>query len=146
MRQVRLDGQPRSVAPIISNTRGAPRSRREEEIHDMKDRKRAGRIAAAVVASLVLAFSVAAPASAAGVYVLYCPSNMQGRVAFTSTVAGSIEWMPVYPSAWTATHSTWYGAFKQSHVYYAPHAGRVGIAFLPDSDKRIYDVYATCVF
>jgi hypothetical protein len=118
----------------------------EEEIHDMKNRKRAARMVATVVASLALAFSVAAPASATnwGVSMgqLNCPSFMVAHVSFTASGAGMFHFYGP-----TATYSdSWY-THNATHRYTAPYSGHASYSILslygyPAS--TFTNVYATC--
>lgn len=115
----------------------------EEEIHDVKNRKRAGRIAATVVASLALALGVSAPASALTPYghygQIYCPSFMVAHLSFKDTSPGTAAMVTgVYQA--TIIWNTY-------NAYHSISAKRSGYATYWVSDQApgiVSNVYATC--
>jgi hypothetical protein len=114
----------------------------------MKNRKRAGRIAAAVVASLALAFSVAAPASASGYWLtksgsVNCPSFMVARISFKSTGYGYVTVGP-NPYSSVGQSFTQLGKINVTQYAYSGASGYAKYQFWMPSGY-IYDFYATCV-
>jgi ABC-type sugar transport system substrate-binding protein len=111
----------------------------------MKNRKRAGRIAATVVASLALALGVSAPASASGTGLLhvgasgylYCPNFMVARVSFKSTGSGVVWWEHGYEVAFNKTTAT--------HYVYAGISGYNEYAIYIPNSVTVSSVYGTCV-
>jgi hypothetical protein len=114
----------------------------EEEIHDMKNRMRAGRIVATVVASLALAFGVSAPASASPGFfsnILNCPNFMVARLSFKPIAAGRIEWRR--PGSSVNVGVSNFSKSTTTRSFYAPVSGPVQYYV---GGAYTTSVYATC--